>query len=249
MSPASFTFPQTEIFIVEDTRHLHIEFFYKAVENRAASEKKGRPVFDNTEMVKIQFVGDNKNSLVAPAHSMSYCPEQKRQMTYAQRFPRHYDAFKREVEVPVDGTPLSELPGMIASRIAEMKRSNVHTIEQLASLDGPTLQKLGMGARKLKHQAEDWLANADAGTMDMLKAQIAELQAKLDNPGKPMGAAIKAKKEEPETVQGGPFEGMGKKDLRALYKEHTGQSVKGQPSLDTLLEMLDECGATEALAA
>ena len=233
---------------MEDTRHLHIEFFHKPMEQRAESEEKGRPVFKNVEMVKILFVGDKKNSLVAPAHSMSYCPEQKRQMTYADRFPRHYEAFKREEEVPVDGTPLSELPGMIASRVAEMKRANVHTIEQLASLDGPTLQKLGMGARGLKHRAEDWLRNAETGSMDQLKAQIAELQAKLDNPGKPVGAGIAAKADT-ETVESGPFEGMTKKDLRALYKEHTGSSVKGQPGMSTLLEMLDECGATEALAA
>ncbi|ESX44281.1 hypothetical protein X764_03720 [Mesorhizobium sp. LSHC440A00] len=61
-----------------------------------------------------------------------------------------------------------------------MKALGVHTVEQLASLDGTPLKQLGMGGRELKNQAQAYLDNA-AGSADIvnLAAQVAALTQQL----------------------------------------------------------------------
>ena len=44
---------------MEDTSHLHIEFFMQPVENPAKTRTEGRPIFEDQEMVRIKFVGDS----------------------------------------------------------------------------------------------------------------------------------------------------------------------------------------------
>jgi len=234
---------------MEDTRHLHIEFFNEAKEDVAATREHGVPKFKNEEFVRIQFVGDKNNKLVAPAQAMSFCPEQKMQMTYAERFPRHYEAFQANEEVPVDGVPLSELPGITASKIAEFAQSNVRTVEGLAGMDGTLLGKLGMGAREWKHKAEKWLANASTGAGEkaleenrVLKEQIAALTARV-NGGKEKPATAM------DVVAEGPFKGLDGKALKALYKAKTGDYVRGTPKLTTLIEMCTEAGCEPAQVA
>jgi hypothetical protein len=89
-----------------DTNHLHVTFFSEAVENPKRSAAEGKVCFDDVEFVRIKFVGDTKNELVAPAHSKSvFDSEQRRYLTYAERFPQHYEAFKRAEEVQLNYDP------------------------------------------------------------------------------------------------------------------------------------------------
>ena len=242
---------------MQDTSHLHIEFYIETVEDEAASRAEGIPKFKDVEMVKVKFVGDNKSVLVNPAHSVSYDPDERRQMTYAERFPRHYAAFKESNAEYVDGTPINQLPGIIASRIAEFKAQQIHSIEALARLDGPQLSKLGMHGREWKTKAQDWLEKAKEGALesrlaaqnDELKAQLKEMQNQIA--AMQSGPAPKASKEDGkiEVVQEGRFAGHTASDLRTYIKELAGTSVKGNPSLATLKTMAEELAATAEAAA
>lgn len=173
---------------MEETGHLYIEFFTRAVENKRESDKAGRAIFDDGEFVRIRWVGDRNRILEAPAHSR--CGREgpgNREITYAQKFPRHYDAFKQGVEIKGSGTPLDKAPFMPQSKAEELKHFNVHTVEQLAALDGTPLQNLGMGAREWKNKAQAFLDLADgtadvtrlAAENDAMKAQIAAMQEQL----------------------------------------------------------------------
>lgn len=162
--------------------HLHVTFFIEAEKNERKSAEEGRPIFEDKEFVRIKFVGDKHNELVAPAHSFGSMkhPETNERLTYAQQFWKHYEAFQRDAEQRGEGSPLEEL-GISQSKIKELNASNVYTVEGLAGLDGTLLQKLGMGARDLKTKAEQYLAKSrDNAGFNKLEAENAELRARLE---------------------------------------------------------------------
>jgi len=84
----------------EDTRHLHITFYMKKPErNKRKSIEAGRPIFEAKEMVRIRIVGDPKRIHCAPADEESLkVPDPAGNsiaLTYKQRWPKHYEAFKK----------------------------------------------------------------------------------------------------------------------------------------------------------
>ena len=173
-----------------DFSHLHVEFFTDAVENPNASAAKGRPIFDEIEMIRIRIAGDPKSVLVAPALSASSVrdPATNQRLTYAQLHAEPYAAFKAGAEYKGSGTPIGELSFISRSKAEELKRLNIHTAEALAGLDGEKLQRLGMGARDLKDRAMAWISDA-AEHADIarihdenaaLRSQMDALKAQLD---------------------------------------------------------------------
>lgn len=244
---------------MQDTAHLHIEFYSDAEEDEAATRKEGVPKFKDTEFVRVRFVGDKTQAIVAPAHSLTFDPEERRECTYAEKFPKHYAAFKEQRAGFLDGTPIEQLPGITNSRILEFKAQKVFTIEALAQLDGSNLNRLGMHARDWKNKATAWLDAAREGAVDAkLAAQNADLQAQLAEMTKRLDAmafnpefAAKAKDED-ETpkvpvVEAGPFAGHTAGDLRTFIKAKGG-TWKGNPGLDTLLAMATDIMAAEVTA-
>jgi hypothetical protein len=237
---------------MRDTSHLHIEFFVHTEEDEKATRETGMPKFKDTEMVRIKFVGDRNQEIGAPAHSLSFDPDERMQMTYAERFPKHYAAFKENRADYVDGTPLDQLPGITGSKVAEFKAQKVFTIEALAQLEGGALSKLGMHGREWKNKATVWLERAKDGAMDAkLAAQNADLQAQLDEMRKLIagGAAGVVTKETPkiEVVQTGPFAGHTATDLKTYIKTKGG-TWKGNPGLDTLLAMASDIASADEAA-
>lgn len=233
-----------------DFSHLHVEFFMDAVEDKAASAKEGRPIFNDVEMVRIRIAGDPKTVLVAPANDGSSVrdPSTNQRLTYAQLHAEPYRAFKDGVEYIGSGTPLSELPFITKAKAEELKRLNVHTAEALAGLDGPNLQKLGMHARDMKEQAEAYLAKA-AGSADIvklsgenaaLKEQIAALQAQMKSLTKSDGAHV----DPPENSAGvSPFETWADEDIINWIVDHGGTKPHHACSHETIVAKADELNA------
>lgn len=239
---------------MEETKHLHIEFFTEAVQDKKASKNEGRPIFKDEEMVRIRFVGDNKRELVAPAHDRFKRGPEGGYITYADEFPRHYEAYKKGQEVIGDGTPISELPFMTEAKRKELRALNIHTAEALAHLDGTNLERLKMGGRDLKNQAAAWLEKAH-GSADMtrfaaenaalheqveaLKAQMAQLMGthearqpvapdgKPDTPGKPKS----------------PFQDWDGETIRLWIEEQGGDKPHHNCKHETLVELADELNA------
>lgn len=240
---------------MQDTSHLHIEFFTQTVEDAKATAKEGIPKFKDVEFVRIKYVGDKHSELVAPAEDRTFCPERREQLTYKEQFPRHYAAFVENRGVLVDGTPIEELPGITGSRVAEFKAQRVFTVEALAGLDGTPLQRLGTGAREWKTKAEAWLSKAKDSAVDAklaaqnaaMQDQLAALRAQIEAlTGSAPVAAATAKE---EVVTEGRFIGHSAGDLRRYIEQITGSKVKGNPKLATLKNMAEEvAGASETAA-
>lgn len=215
---------------------LGVEFFMKPVENPAKSKAAGRPIFEDREMVRIAFPGDNKREHVAPAHEVHYHSAARRQMTYAERFAASYKAFKDANGEYVSGTPLAQLPFLTESRRAEFKAAGIKTAEQLAGLPDVTIKKMGMGTREFVTQAQAYL-KAAAGTSEVaaMQAQIDELKALLA--GKTVAAAPVSD----------PFEGMDRDDLFNMATD-AGLEPRANASMDSLKAMLLEAAKKKEAA-
>jgi hypothetical protein len=233
-------------------KHLLVEFFTKAKQNRRESAKQGRAIFDDVEMVKIRIAGDQKSVFVAPAHDASSVrdPHDNQRLTYAQLHRGPYEAFKRGQTYIGSGTPLKELPFITNAKQLELEAQNVFTAEALAQLDGSMLQKLGMGARELKNQAEAYLAKA-AGSADVTKlaaenAALEERLAQLESLLKGQGALVQPNTvvAEPEnSVSISPFQDWNADTIRIWIEEQGGEKPHHKCGHHKLVQIADELNA------
>lgn len=257
---------------MEDTSHLYIEFFSSPEEDKNATREQGRPIFVEKEFVRIKWVGDRLKELVAPADdhcgwARDSLGSDQREKTYKEEFPRHYEAFKKNQDVAGSGTPLSELPFLTNSKRAELKALNIHTAESLAQLDGTPLQRLGMGGRELKNQAQAYLDKARDGAVDAklaaqnarLEDELAKMRAQmqelLSRQAQPMGPVIgsegqvarPAQIDEHDELAAGAFIDWPDDELRNYIRTKTGAAVRGQPSHETLVKMAADVAESEAV--
>lgn len=232
-----------------DAPHLHIEFYNDTKENPARSREEGRPIFEDVEMVKIQIVGDPKNTLISPAHYASKRhPETGEPWTYAEQYPEHYRYFKDNSDQQrAAGTPLAEVPWLTASQRAELKALKIHTVDGLAMLDGAALARLGMGGRDLKNKAVAWLDAAAGHAVESRMAEelaardavIASMQEQLAmlTSGK-AAAPVIAPTAEP--TDEGVWADYDDEAIKVFISERAGRKPAGNPSRKTLIAQANE---------
>jgi len=176
---------------------IYPKFYLKSVQHTAASREAGRPIFRDIEWVDIIIAGD-KNCM----------PSRKVSDADRLRFPVQYNAFQKNQEAPLEGTPLKEWAILTPAQVSELNYLNFYTVESIAEMPDTALQTIGLGGRELKNKAIEWLKSAENGAVsqklidenaqlrqdiDMLKDQIALLgSAKKDEDTKPAKAAPKA---------------------------------------------------------
>lgn len=175
-----------------------VSFYNGAQINQGKTTTAGRPIYDDVEMIRIQWAGNTKSELHAPANDRSDRPivnPEDRTKTWPKwkehpDFAKAYAAFKSGQASAMNGTPIAELPFLTDARRLELKAVNIHTAEQLAGLDHNTVQKLGMGIGQIKQQAQAYLERAAGAAVDAkheaersaMQAQIDELRALLTKP-------------------------------------------------------------------
>jgi len=145
---------------------LYAVFFKDVVKDEGKSEEMGRPIFRDTEFVRIVAPGDKTNVVVRPARE-----DDKR------RFGRQYDAFKRGDAEQIIGTPLAQWPLMTRAQVEEFRYFGVLTVEHLADLRDDVKTKIP-GSVELSKRAKHWL-DASQG-VDSKVAEQAERIAALE---------------------------------------------------------------------
>lgn len=224
---------------MSDTPHLHVEFYTESEHNPRLSAEQGKPVYEDKEFIKIKFVGDKQNVFVAPADDFGTARDQNgNRVRYKDEFHKHYDVFKSSAKALEVGTPLESL-GLPGSKVAELKASNVYTVEGLAMLDGTLLQKLGMGARELKTRAEDFLSKANnVQVADKLQAENAELRKMIEELSKKVNGDAPA-----YDASQSPFADWDEDTIRLWIEEQGGEKPHHRCSLETLVQKADELNA------
>lgn len=160
----------------EADKRLYVTFFKDAVKNAAASVEAGRPIFEERDFIKIITPG-SRDSMVAPVREGD---------SYTERFPAQWSRYKRNQDQNVSGTPLSQLPWMTVSQVAEFNAVGCKTAEQLVGMADAMAGKF-MGFHQIKQRTQAYLdAAKDAAPalklqaeLEKRDAQIAQLQAQV----------------------------------------------------------------------
>lgn len=160
-----------------------VQFFKHPVKDEAASLEAGRPVFKDTDYVRIMTPGDKTSMPERPVR------EQDR-----QEYRRAWQAYQQNQSAPMEGTPLKEWPGITRAQVEELAYFNVHTVEQLASISDGNAQNMGP-VLALRQRARDYIERAKSeapaqalraqldeanSQRDAMKRQLDEMSAKLD---------------------------------------------------------------------
>lgn len=160
-------------------------FFSEYVEAVGAERgADGKFPLRKIDMVEILIAGDAKAVPVMRARDH-----------HKARFANAWEAYQRG-ETVREGTPLDHMAGKLDPRtMAVLNAHNVFSIEALAGLSDAACQRIGMGASKLRAEADIWLrvnvqpkaakAEAVAAENEELKARLAALEARLGAPEEP----------------------------------------------------------------
>ncbi len=177
-------------------------FYMEPVELIAQSKAEGRPVFRETEFVKVMLPGFKDISV----HKVR--PED------IERWPEYYRKFKEGNNTEtIIGTPIKEWNGIRPSQAAACKTLNVLSVEALASLPDQALRKLGPDCYELQKRARDFLSSANSSS------RITELEKKLEEAlntietlkVSPQVEPIKAESKEITGPDGKTWSGKGRK--------------------------------------
>lgn len=207
-------------------------FYNDAIQNVTLSEKEGRPIYEDKEMIEIRIPGDKLFSFVTQVREQD-----------KQRWPEIYAAFKRGEERASVGTPLEHWPNAMLhkSRVAELKAQNIFSVEELASVPDSILPKLGMGARELRDQAKTYIATAKEGAgAAKMAAEISRLEEMIAKLG---GQPVKAA--EPP-VDEKPIEDCTDDELKSYIKRQTGKAPAGRVTRATLINRANELAMAKA---
>lgn len=236
----------------QDRPRLHVTFYTDPVQNMRRSKEEGRAIFDDKEFVRIRIPGDRNRTLEAPANqaSIRHPEDNTKWLTYIDRFPDHYAAFKKGQTYVGSGTPLAELPFLTEAKRAELRAINIFDAESLAALDGTPLKQLGMGGREWKDQAQAWLDKAKGSAVETrLAADNAALRDQMETMQRQLAEMMAGKASAPAPVvpvSTSPFASWAPEAIKAWIAEKTGSRPRGNPSLSTLISTADEISAQTA---
>jgi hypothetical protein len=131
--------------------------------NEAKSAAEGRPVYDDTEYIRIIVPGDKQNEVHRPATELD-----------KRRYARQYADFKAGSREAQSGTPLKEWTAISASQAKELAHFHVYTVEQLANLSDANLQNIGP-IRGLQAKARYYMEKAAGNApLDKMRAEMLE---------------------------------------------------------------------------
>lgn len=229
---------------VIDDRDITITPVFKVieVENIPQSETAGHAVMETKEVVEVRFAGSKLYSPVFPTDAF-YQRIGNQTISYAERWPEQYRAFKEGNPQEANGTPLEMLRtyDVTPEQLSLCRALRIYSIEALDRLEGPGIKSLGMHANRLREAAKAFLADRDKGKtalgeVEALRAEIAALRASMV----PVQDSTPAAIEEALKVADDAFAGRSDEDLKADIAELTGSRPRGNPSRATLVQSLQE---------
>lgn len=237
----------TQIAVIDD-REITITPVFKhvEVENIPKSETAGRAVMETREMVEVRFAGSKNYSPMFPTNAF-WKREGNNVITYAERWPDQYRAFKEGNPQEANGTPLEMLRdhGVTPELISLCRALRIYSIESLYHLEGKGVKSLGMHANRLKDAAREFMSTRLNATdamseIEKLRAEIAAMRAGIVPVQEPSPEEV----EQAEAAAGGgdadPFEGKTDAQLKDDIEELCGARPRGNPSRPTLTATLQE---------
>jgi hypothetical protein len=162
-----------------------LRFYEEAEQNNAATERCGRPIFDQVLFVEVITPGSRESAPVFICER-KYAEEvgisEPQRTGYFERYRKQIDAYRSGTSnIDVTGTPLSAWPRMTVALVATAAAAGIFTIEGLAELPDANLTKFGPGARGLRDQAKAFVeAAAGNAPLEALAAENANLREEVE---------------------------------------------------------------------
>lgn len=195
-----------------------------------------------TEMVKVPY----EKVFLKPYTAYPWLEKLKNHLKngritkeYYEHCEKSFNAFMKNQELPVEGTPLSEWTGATEAQKRKAIEIGINSVELCAEMTEEAIQAIGMGARDMKNKARAYVdrdrepekfANEMVNLReknDFQQDQISSLQRKLQE--------LQSRSEQSEK------EGLD--DLRAQYKEQTGEEPDKRWGERKLREKLEKSAA------
>jgi len=152
----------------EADKTLLVKFYHKSVQDFEETSVEGRPIFKEKEYINIRIPGQ-QDEVSRPA-----------KYDDKQRFPRHYSAFQQRMEMPIEGTPLTEWPAITRSLADQLAFQGIKTVEQMSNLNDNNMGSLH-GMQTLKQKAKDWLdSTKDDGVLSRLRDELSSRDALIE---------------------------------------------------------------------
>lgn len=176
-----------QIMLASDAVRPFIRFETRAVQDRAASENEGRPVYKNVDFVVLMQKG-SKDEYTKEADE--WFTQKKREAAngayssdWLRSFREAYDAWKQGRDAPINGTPLQMWPGITPAEIEMCKGIGCYSVEDVANMTEEALSRF-LGSRALRDKARAYMAAAkDAGKVSeenaALRVQVSDLTEQL----------------------------------------------------------------------
>lgn len=155
---------------VAGTGGLNVQFFY--VRTRVESANPERNGMYRTRLCVAKMPKGDRLTI-----AVRFITEEQAM----QQFPREFSMFKQYQDVPTQGTPLHELPGITQSQIGVLVIHNLRCIEDVAACDDALINQMGYDARQAKKLAVRWIENLK-GNADLIAGAMTDAarDAELD---------------------------------------------------------------------
>jgi hypothetical protein len=232
---------------VIDDRDITITPVFKMieVENVPKSETAGHAVMETKEVVEVRFAGSKNYSPIFPTDAM-WQRQGNQTISYAERWPDQYRAFKEGNPQEANGTPLEMLRtyDVTPEQLSLCRALRIYSIEALDKLEGHGVKSLGMHANRLREAAKAFLADRDQGKtamaeVDALRAELVALRASMVPAQDSTPATIDAA----QAAADASFAGKTDDDLKGMIADIAGSRPRGNPSRATLIASLLELQA------
>ena len=160
------------------------KFYSEQVPDKQKTQALGRPAYRTVDRVEIFIPGDHTTTV-----------SRKVRESDKQRWPRQWEAYRKQQDFVPDGTLLDNWPLLTKGQIEDLKYNPVYTVEQLAEIPDSLLDNLGLGARRMREHAKAFLEASEKGAASMrlvdenerlknqvslLTSQISDLASKLE---------------------------------------------------------------------
>lgn len=167
------------------------QFYLHPVYMRRKSEEEGRPIYEDFVYIRKIIPGNDKEIVERKATEEDH-----------REWHRQWSAFQESKKQPISGTPINQASFLTPSWISTCKHLNIMTVEALANLPDPAINKLGMGGREIINQAITYLKSAEGSSRFLamenenkrLQTQVEKLQETLQEIMEPVKKKTAPKK-------------------------------------------------------
>lgn len=126
--------------------------------------------YEDVIWVTIFNKGDPKNIIERPMREAD-----------KERWPQHWEAYKKNEEPPINGIPLEDFPQITPAERERCKRLHLRTVEDLCDLPQAQLEQLGGRGHSLQKGAREFIAYREGVKVSDLMEQMEEKDEQIND--------------------------------------------------------------------